>query len=54
MDKLVNYKGGLYGWFEAEYNVRKRFVPWSICPHIWPQPMWRNVWLWSRILRCCI
>ena len=22
MDKLVNYKGGLYGWFEAEYNVR--------------------------------
>lgn len=22
MEKLVNYKGGLYGWFEAEYNVR--------------------------------
>ena len=22
LDKLVNYKGGLYGWFEAEYNVR--------------------------------
>ena len=22
LEKLVNYKGGLYGWFEAEYNVR--------------------------------
>ena len=22
LDKLINYKGTLYGWFEAEYNVR--------------------------------
>ena len=22
MEKLLNYRGGLYGWFEAEYNVR--------------------------------
>ncbi len=22
LEKLVTYKGGLYGWFEAEYNVR--------------------------------